>query len=149
MCSHLLGIVPQSTDIHIRWGDTDAGGLIYYPRFFHFVVVGLNDYFAPAGDDGHLMDTLRREGFVLPAVEASASFHSPLRAGDTAQIETTVTNSGDTSLTVSFTVTRADDEATAATGKVTFVLVDQDFKPTPLPEEIRQCVRARGDSTAL
>lgn len=141
--------MPQSTDIPVRWGDTDAGGLIYYPRFFHFVVIGLNDYFAPVAEDGHLMENLRREGYVLPAVEASASFHSPLRAGNTARIRTTVTNSGDTSLTVSFTVTRTDDEATAATGNVTFVLVDRDFNPVSLPEKIRQCVRDRGDTAAL
>lgn len=135
----------HATDIPVTWGDTDAGGLIYFPRFFHFVVVGLNDYFAPAVDDGHLMEHLRQEGYVLPAIDASASFESPLRAGETARLETTVTG-GQTSLTAAFTVTRVENDERAASGEVSFVLVDEAFEPTPLPDVVHDCIRERGDS---
>jgi len=67
----------HTTDITVDWGDTDAGGLIYYPRFFHhFVVVGLNDYFTPAVDGGHPMEAYRSDGYLLPAVEASVGIVS-------------------------------------------------------------------------
>lgn len=138
--------MPHITEIRVAWGDTDAGGLIYFPRFFHYLVVGLNDYFTPATDDGHLMEQLRTDGHVLPAIDASASFSAPLRAGDTARIETRVTP-GETSLRVEFEVGRAAAE-TAAAGEVTFVLVDETFTPTPLPESVRECVRAQGDGSA-
>jgi YbgC/YbaW family acyl-CoA thioester hydrolase len=146
--------MPHSTEFPVTWGDTDAGGLIYYPRFFHFVVTGLNDYFAPAVEAGHLMESLRRAGYVLPAVEASASFESPLRAGDLARIETTVEQLGDASLTVAFEVFRAatDDDTEgddrAAVGEVTFVLVDGAFEATSLPAAVRACVETRGDVPA-
>ena len=137
----------HTTDIHVDWGDTDAGGLIYFPRFFHFAVVGLNDYFAPAMD-GHLMESLRQEGYVLPAVDASGSFESPLRAGDRAEIETTVTHLGDASLTVAFAVRRAETGEQAATMDVTFVLVDDEFAAMSLPDAVRACVAERGDEAA-
>ncbi|WP_246987883.1 acyl-CoA thioesterase [Halorientalis marina] len=141
----------HTTDIHVDWGDTDAGGLIYFPRFFHFAVVGLNDYFAPAMD-GHLMESLRRDGFVLPAVDASGSFESPLRAGERAVVETEVTDLGEASLTVTFEVFRTGSDGStderAATLSVTFVLVDGDFEATPLPESVRECVVERGDGAA-
>lgn len=133
------------TEIRVAWGDTDAGGLIYFPRFFHFVVVGLNDYLSPAFADGHPMDRLRRDGYVLPAVDASASFESPLRAGDVAVVETTVTG-GETSLGVEFSVTRVADGERVAEGAVTFVLVDDDFEPAPLPDAVHACIRERGDA---
>lgn len=136
------------TEIPVTWDDTDAGGLIYYPRYFHYFIVALNDYFAPAFDGGHPMETLRRQGLVLPAVDASASFESPLRAGDTAVVETTVTEFGDASLTVAFTVDRVGDGRRAGRGSVTFVLVDGDFESTPLPETVRDCVAERGDIAA-
>lgn len=132
--------MPHRTRIPVTWGDTDAGGLIYYPRFFHFFVVGLNAYFSPGTD--HLMERLRTDGYVLPAVEASASFESPLRAGDTAEIETAI-NAGDASLTATFTVVRAADGEQVATGSVVFVLVDEDFEPVSLPGFVRRCVRER------
>ena len=133
------------TEIEVAWGDTDAGGLIYFPRFFHFVVVGLNDYFAPAVGGGHPMDELRRDGYALPAVDASASFERPLRAGDTVHLETAVT-AGETSLTDEFAVARPAGDR-AATGEVSFVLVDGNFEPTPLPDAFRDCIRERGDAS--
>lgn len=138
--------MPYTTEITVDWGDTDAGGLIYYPRFFHFVIVGLNDYFSLATDGEHPMETYRKAGYVLPAVEASASFHSPLRAGDTALLETTVVDNGTASLTVGFTITRASNDEHVANGEVSFVFVDEAFEATPLPEEIHECIRTRGDA---
>ena len=139
----------HQTEVRVTWGDTDAGGLIYFPRFFHFVVVGLNDYFAPVEGtdegDGHLMEHLRREGYVLPAVDASASFESPLRAGDEIVVETAVTG-GETSLTAEFSVTRTADGERAASGEVTFVLVDGDFRPATLPDSVRARIAERGDA---
>lgn len=129
------------TEVEVTWGDTDAGGLIYFPQFFHFFVVGLNAYFAPAA--GHLMKHLRHEGYALPAVDASASFEAPLRAGDVARVGTAVADLGESSLTVGFVVERADNGTHAAEGEVTFVLVDDDFTPSALPESVRACVRQR------
>jgi acyl-CoA thioester hydrolase len=137
--------VAYTTRLTIDWGDTDAGGLIYFPRFFHFAVVGLNEYFAPAMD-GHLMESLRRDGYVLPAVDASGSFESPLRAGDRVAVETTVVHLGEASLTVEFEVRRLDPDERAAELTVTFVLVDEGFEATPLPEAVRACVAERGDA---
>lgn len=137
--------MPHRTEIPVTWDDTDAGGLIYYPRYFHYFIVGLNDYFAPAFDGAHPMETLRNEGLILPAVDASASFESPLRAGETAIVETRVTSIGDAALSVEFTVDRLNDGQQAGTGAVTFVLVDDAFESTHLPVAFRDCVRERGD----
>lgn len=138
--------MPHTTEITVDWGDTDAGGLIYYPRFFHFVIVGLNDYFRLATDGEHPMETYRRDGYVLPAVEASASFYSPLRAGNEAVIETTVVTSGTSSLTIAFSIGPTSSEERVADGEVSFVFVDETFEVTPLPEEIHECIRERGDA---
>lgn len=133
------------TEISVEWGDTDAGGLIYYPRFFHFTVIGLNDYFSPAVDGGYLMEAYRKQGYVLPAVETAASFQSPLRAGDDIAVETTVTHAGETSLGVAFEIVRLTDGELAADIEVTFVLVDEEFEPAALPQAIHECIRDRGD----
>ena len=138
--------MPHETEITVDWGDTDAGGLIYYPRFFHFVIVGLNDYFRPAADGEHPMEVYRKAGYLLPAVDASASFYSPLRAGDVATLETTVVDVGTSSLSVSFEITRPSNDERVADGEVSFVFVDDAFEATPLPDAFLDCVRERGDA---
>lgn len=136
------------TELRVRWGDTDAGGLIYFPRYFHFAIVALNEYFAPAFEGGHPMEALRRESLVLPAVDASASFESPLRAGDEVVVETTVTALGDASMTVAFELTRSAAGPPVASLEVTFVLVDDAFEATSLLTPMRECVDTRGDGAA-
>ena len=138
--------MPHETDVTIRWGDTDAGGLIYYPRFFHFTIVGLNEYFAPAFDGGHAMERFRKDGHALPAVEASASFRSPLRAGDRVTIETTIVDVGESSFTAASVVRRSGEAEPAASLDVSFVFVDEAFESQPLPAAMRDCIERRGDS---
>ena len=135
--------MPNVIEISVAWGDTDAGGLIYFPQFFHFFVIGLNTYFEPF--QPHLMDYLRTNNKVLPAVDCSASFSSPLRAGETERVETAVTETGTSSMTCVFNVVRVEDDIEVAIGRVTFVLVDQNFEAVPLPDAVVQCVRERGD----
>lgn len=137
--------MPHRTELTVTWSDTDAGGLIYYPQFFSYVVVGLNDYFAPAVAETHLMEHLRRDGYALPAVEASASFASPLHAGDRVVVETTVED-GESSMTVAFKVVRVADGKLAAEGEVIFVLVDETFDAVPLPSAVRKCIQTRRDT---
>lgn len=129
------------TELDVKWGDTDAGGLIYFPRFFHYFVVGLNAYFEPASE--HLMESFRTNGYRFPAVDASASFESPVRAGDTVRVGAAVSKLGEASLTVEFAVERAGDGTDVADGMVTFVRVDENFEPAPLPEWVRDCIRER------
>lgn len=92
------------------------------------------------------MEWYRKRGYILPTVEATASFHSPLRAGETIAIETTVVYSGKASFSLEFEASRLNDDELAAEGEVTFVFVDDEFESTPLPDEFRACVRERGDS---
>lgn len=125
------------TEVPITWGDTDAGGLIYFPRIFHLFVVGINDH-VDAAD--HLMERLRDGGHVLPVVEADADFAAPLRAGDTAVVATTVASVGESSFTPAFEVRRSADDVVAATGSATFVLVDDGFEATPLPDWLRDAL---------
>lgn len=132
--------MPHQTEIPITWGDTDAGELIYFPRFFHLAVVGLNTYFEPFVD--HLMEYLRGEGRKLPAVDASTSFEAPLRAGDHARLETQV-EAGESSLTAEYTVERRRDAVHVADMTVTFVLVDNEFESVALPDSVREYVRER------
>jgi len=140
--------MPHRTDLTVAWGDTDAGGLIYYPRFFHYAILALNDYFAPAFEGSHPMEALRTDGLVLPAVDASASFHAPLRAGAEVAVASAVTHLGEASLTLGFAVEAAGTDSTAAGGEVSFVLVDEAWESTPLPEAMRDCVGDRGDPSA-
>lgn len=66
-----------------------------------------------AVDGAHPMETLQNEGLILPEVEASASFESPLCAGETVTVEVTVTDFDEASLTIALTFVRVKNSQRA------------------------------------
>lgn len=136
----------HTIEMMIHWGDTDAAGLIYYPQFFHYTVIGVNEYFSPAVGDAHPMEWLRKHGLYLPAVETSASFHTPISAGDSVSLETAVRNVGESSITVSFDIKTVTENDVVADLEVTFVFVDTDFHAKRIPPAFKACIEDRGDT---
>ena len=38
--------MPFSTRITVRFGDADPAGLVYYPTFFHYFHIAMEEFFA-------------------------------------------------------------------------------------------------------
>ncbi|XGI82937.1 acyl-CoA thioesterase [Halorutilales archaeon Cl-col2-1] len=133
--------MPRKSSIDVRWGDTDAGGLIYYPQIFSFFVKAFNAYFEPISD--HLMEEMRHEGIKIPTVTADCDFYTPLKAGDIAVVEAEVVEMGETSLSFEFEVTRDGDDV--ADGYVKHVFTDDDFNSVRIPDEVREFVAETED----
>jgi 4-hydroxybenzoyl-CoA thioesterase len=118
----------------VRFGDVDHAGIVYYPRFFHYVHVAFEELFGTASYR-RLLDE-RRVGF--PAVHVEFDFVRPLRYGDS--LEVTITNEkvGRSSVTLRYDVVRTADGAACATAQVTVVAIDMEtFRPTPVPDDLR------------
>jgi 4-hydroxybenzoyl-CoA thioesterase len=118
----------------VRFGDIDHAGIVYYPRFFHYVHVAFEEMFGTAGYR-RLLDE-RKVGF--PAVHVEFDFSSPLRYGDSIEIAIHKDKLGRSSVTLRYVVTRVADGAPVATAKVTTVTIDmRTFKPVPVPDDLR------------
>ena len=118
----------------VRFGDIDHAGIVYYPRFFHYVHVAFEEMFGTAGYR-RLLDE-RKIGF--PAVHVEFDFSSPLRYGDSIEIAIHKDKIGRSSVTLRYVVTRVADAAPVATAKVTTVAIDmRTFQPVPVPDDLR------------
>jgi 4-hydroxybenzoyl-CoA thioesterase len=125
--------------VRIEWGDCDPAGIIYYPRYFAFFdaatsalierALGMTkrDYLKAYDFTGH------------PLVNTRSRFILPLRFGDDAVIETTVTAFRSASFDLRHRVVK--DEALAAECLETRVWVTGDptrgtMKAVPLPRAV-------------
>ncbi len=73
-----------------EWGDCDPAGVVYYPRYFAYFNGCMEALFVRAG----LPRRVREKKYQIlgtPMVDARARFMAPLRYGDTAVIESRVT----------------------------------------------------------
>ena len=82
-------MVEHTTVMAVRWGDVDAAGIVFYPRFFEWYDYGCEELFAALGL--RWPETFPRYGIVgVPIVESGSRFVSPARYGDTLTIRAVV-----------------------------------------------------------
>ncbi len=124
----------------VRFADVDHAGIVYYPRFFHLFHLAFEELWRARMGPRAYSDLIDRQKVGFPAVHASCEFKAPLRFGDAAEIELTITKLGESSITFHYRVFRAGDErprTLCADGKVVCAVVDlARFASIPTPEAI-------------
>ena len=87
-------------DVTIEWGDCDAAGIVFYPRYFAMFDAATHGLMARAtGLSAAAMNALH--GIVgIPMADTRVSFHIPSTYGDVVTIETQVERFGRSSFHV-------------------------------------------------
>ena len=127
------------TRTRVRFGETDAAGIVFYATFFAWFDVGTTGLLR-AALGGELTDAHGRPRFPVPIVEAGARFVTPLHFDDAIAIRSTITELGTSSLRVEHVVLRGETEA--ARGFEVRVLIapageDGRIAAAPLPAQLR------------
>jgi YbgC/YbaW family acyl-CoA thioester hydrolase len=119
----------------VRFQEIDAAGTIFYPRVLEYFSDAYLALLAEGSVDmrGRITD----RSLLTPIVHAEADYLAPLRFGDTATVEIAGARVSERSFTLGFRVLRQDG-ALAAVGQVVYVALDpHTFKPTRLPDDLR------------
>lgn len=122
----------SKTELRVRWGETDAAGIAFYPNFFVWFDVATHELLR--GND--------LQGFGFPIIESGAKFHAPLFPDDAITIESAVAEVRTKAIRVEHTVRRG--ETLIATGFETRVfvkLLHGGIEATPLPDDLRNFLR--------
>lgn len=81
--------VEHTTRLQARWGDVDAAGIVFYPRFFEWYDLATEALFDSLGLPWP--ELFAAQGIVgVPIVESGSRFVSPVRYGDTLDIRAVV-----------------------------------------------------------
>jgi 4-hydroxybenzoyl-CoA thioesterase len=126
----------------VRFSDVDHAGIIYYPHFFHLFHLAFEELWRARMGARAYVELLDRDRIGFPVVRAACDYVSPLRFGDTAEIELSVAKLGGKSITFHYRVFRAAEpgreRVLAADGTVVSAVTDlARFVAIPIPERIR------------
>src|ERR1700750_2850779 len=81
--------VEHTSTVQVRWGDVDAAGIVFYPRFYEWYDYGCEALFTSLGLPWP--QTFPKYGIVgVPILESGSRFPSPARYGDTLAIRAIV-----------------------------------------------------------
>lgn len=124
-----------TVQIPVRFGDCDAAGIVFYPRYFEMLNRVVEDWFA--GPLGRSFRVLHLEqNFSVPTVRFEVDFRKASRMEDVLDFALEVEKLGRTSCKLRVQV-RCGDELRLEV-RQSIVFVDQStMKPTPWPADLR------------
>ena len=126
-----------SVSEYVRWEDIDAAGIINYQAYLRFFGLAEVELFRSCGLSFRtLFDDLN---VWLPRVHVECDFFHPVTLDELLVVDAYFGHIGTSSIHLHFEVRRKSDPATiVATGKYVLVSVMRgEFKPTPVPQQIR------------
>lgn len=121
----------------VRWGDLDAAGIVYYPRYLHFCHVGMEEFFR------HVVGTpypqvIGEHGIGLPSVRTEVEHRRPIRYADAVELEAEVTRVGTTSVEWRHRFWHAGDARPSTEARIVTVCVAMaTFEKAPVPAWLR------------
>jgi len=123
----------------IQFGDIDYAGIVYYPRFLHYLHVALEEFFgSEVGIDYPTVLKKYRIGF--PTVHHELDFFTPLRYGDQIDVEIEVIEIGNASITWGYKVYLSGDEEILAVQaeNITATINMDTFEKTDTPHWLKE-----------
>ena len=122
----------------VRFGEIDEAGIVYYPRFFNFYHLAMEEFFEHAV--GTPYATVIKDWKVgFPTVHVQADFFKPLRFGDVMTISLSIVKLGRSSVRMRYRVRRKGETTVAAEAQLTTACVDMTtFRARSIPEQLRE-----------
>jgi acyl-CoA thioester hydrolase len=135
--------MPVTTEVRVRYAETDQMGVVYYANYFVWFEVGRVELFRALGFSYKLLE--REHQCILPVVDAQCRYRSSARYDEQILIETRTALVRGSLVKFAYRVLRKDSDGAAPTllaeGETTHVVCDGQMKKKPLPEKYAAALR--------
>jgi 4-hydroxybenzoyl-CoA thioesterase len=119
----------------VRFEEVDAARIVFFGHYFSYAHEAMERFFD--GVDGGYVGLITGREIGFPAVKVDATYHAPLRYGDSVDIETTCARIGNRSAVLSYRFVRAGG-VMAAQIQHTVVTTDlRTLRPCDMPADVR------------
>jgi len=135
----------NSRDVEIEWGDCDAAGIVFYPRYFAMFDAS-TAYLLEKATGMKKIAWTKHYGIVgIPMVDTGAKFFIPSRYGDVIRIETQASEIRRSSFDILHKVYKSEALAIEARETRVWAGVDPDnpdrIKGYAIPDEVAAALR--------
>jgi 4-hydroxybenzoyl-CoA thioesterase len=128
--------VPFCKQILVRFGDCDAAGIVFYPRYLEMFNNLVEDWYRDALHFS-FTEIVTTRGWGLPTVRLEVDFVAPSVFGEYLSATLAVREIGTSSLTLDISL-RGPDGMDRVRGKVVLVMIDRrNLKAIPIPDDVR------------
>lgn len=118
----------------IYYHDTDAGGVVYYGNYLKYMEEARVEFLESRG---LTVERLRQNGFLYAVRQCSLTYKSPARHGQTIVCGARLKKITAAQLIFDQEIFEKTSRRLLVEAEVTLVSLNKDFKPVPIPEEIK------------
>lgn len=136
--------MPVTTQVRVRYAETDQMGVVYYANYLVWFELGRVEVLRAVGLSYKTLEA--DHGCILPVVEARCRYCAPARYDDEILIETSPALLRGTVLKFAYQVYRkpakeSEERELLAEGETVHVVCDEHFQRKPLPEHYAEAMR--------
>jgi acyl-CoA thioester hydrolase len=136
--------MPVTTEVRVRYAETDQMGIVYYANYFVWFEIGRVEFLRSQGLAYSQLEIEDR--CILPVVDAKCRYRAPARYDDEILIETRPSLLRGSVLKFAYRILRkaaAGQEPTLlAEGETVHVVCDEQLNRKPLPDRYIDALRA-------
>ncbi len=117
----------------IFYHDTDCGGVVYYANYLKYLEEGRSEY---CWHKGVILKELADQGIYFVVARTEIDYKAPARYQDAIRVFTQIERVGNAS--IYFLQRILKNNLLLVEAKTIWVCVGKDFKPQPVPAEVKQ-----------
>lgn len=129
----------HTTDIRIRYKDTDRMGVVYYGNYFTFFEIGRSEYMRELGFP---YSRLESEGYSLVVTEASAKYHANVGYDSLIRVKTAITELRKVRLRFDYKVI-SENNVRLVSGHTIHACLNSDQKLVKIPHVMMKIMEER------
>ncbi len=119
--------------VRVLYGDTDAGGVVYYGNYLRYFEQGRTELMRACNIS---YKGLEDEGFVIPVVESYVRYKASARYDDLLEISSCLATVRKVSCRFNYEIRRVEDSTLLVKGFTAHAVVDRAGKLVKLPQEV-------------
>lgn len=118
-----------STEVRVRYADTDAMGVVYHANYLVWFEVGRTEFMRAVGIP---YTEFEARDIMVPVVDASIKWLAPARYDDQLRVETRVAAMGHARIQFSYRIVRISDDRCLCEGQTTHGFITREGRPIAL-----------------
>lgn len=140
-----MSILTTTTNIRVRYADTDKMGVVYYSNYAVFYEVGRTELFRSLGIP---YSQLEEQGIALPVIELIVHYHKSARYDDLISVETSIDELPSVKIKINYRIL-SQDGVLLNDGSSTLVFVDMKTgRPTRCPQSVLEILKKASEAAA-
>ncbi len=125
-----------TTNLRVRYAETDQMGIVYYANYFVWFEIGRTDFCRQHGFAYREME--QQDGLYIIVAEARCRYKAPARYDDEIMVRTCLRSARKRVLVFGYEIYRQASDELLAEGETVHVITDRDGRPRALPARYQE-----------